>query len=132
MWSVDVSEEDGKYLVLYIVKDTSRVCKYSPAVNNIFSDHKANVQKNLVWIANLDENEIGPSMKWYKLCNEFDAEYDMYVVPLLNSLPNQIHIIVSEYPMTEQNGTSGQTIQPPSTSSSPLTWPTKNGNSWTL
>lgn len=27
MWSVDVSEEDGKYLFLYILRDTSRVCE---------------------------------------------------------------------------------------------------------
>ncbi|KAF8629610.1 hypothetical protein AX15_003351 [Amanita polypyramis BW_CC] len=49
--------EDGKYVALYIMKDTSR--------------------KNLLWIANLSENEVGRHMKWKKICNTFEAEYDL-------------------------------------------------------
>jgi prolyl oligopeptidase len=31
----------------------------------------------MLWIADLNENEIGQDIKWDKLINEFDAEYDM-------------------------------------------------------
>ncbi|KAG6853174.1 hypothetical protein C0991_006352 [Blastosporella zonata] len=54
MWSVDITE-DGKYIVLYTAKDSSR--------------------KNLLWIADLNENEIGPNIKWQKLVDEFESEY---------------------------------------------------------
>ncbi|TFK56208.1 hypothetical protein OE88DRAFT_1641899 [Heliocybe sulcata] len=57
MWHVDVSEIDGKYLSVYITRDTAR--------------------KNLLWIADLEQNEIGPHMKFTKLVDEFEAEYDI-------------------------------------------------------
>ena len=38
-------------------------------------------QKYLLWIADLEKNEIGPNMKWTKVINEFDASYAM-LVPL--------------------------------------------------
>ncbi|KAF4574478.1 hypothetical protein EYR36_005813 [Pleurotus pulmonarius] len=57
MWSVDVSDQDGRYLTMYVVKDTSR--------------------KNLVWVTDLQENEIGPNMKWDKIVDEFEAEYEV-------------------------------------------------------
>lgn len=57
MFSTEVSEMDGKYLSLYINRDTAR--------------------KNMLWIADLEENEIGPNMKWTKLVDEFDAEFDV-------------------------------------------------------
>nr|E2JFG1.1 RecName: Full=Prolyl oligopeptidase A [Amanita bisporigera]ADN19204.1 prolyl oligopeptidase [Amanita bisporigera] len=49
--------EDGKYVALYTMKDTSR--------------------KNLLWIADLGQNEVGRNMKWNKICNVFDSEYDL-------------------------------------------------------
>ncbi|KZT27069.1 hypothetical protein NEOLEDRAFT_1194599 [Neolentinus lepideus HHB14362 ss-1] len=57
MWSVDISETDGKYMSVYITRDTAR--------------------KNLLWIADLEQNEIGPNMKFTKLVDEFEAEYDI-------------------------------------------------------
>ncbi|KAG6809347.1 hypothetical protein H0H92_000596 [Tricholoma furcatifolium] len=54
MWSVDITH-DGKYIVLYTSKDTSR--------------------KNLLWVADLSENEIGPDIKWNKVIDEFQSEY---------------------------------------------------------
>ncbi|KAF9645343.1 hypothetical protein BDM02DRAFT_3149057 [Thelephora ganbajun] len=57
MWSVSVSELDGRYLELCISKDSSR--------------------KYLIWVTDLKENEIGPNLKWIKLVNEFDASYDI-------------------------------------------------------
>lgn len=55
MWSADVSEIDGKYLYLYTSKDTSRT--------------------NLLWVADLEKEEVSSNMKWDKLFNEFDADY---------------------------------------------------------
>ncbi|GLB33294.1 putative prolyl oligopeptidase [Lyophyllum shimeji] len=56
MWNVDISE-DGKYLILYTMKDSSR--------------------RNLLWTANLSKNEIGPNIKWNKIIDAFKAEYDV-------------------------------------------------------
>ncbi|KAG5649915.1 hypothetical protein H0H81_001511 [Sphagnurus paluster] len=56
MWSVDITE-DGKYIVLYTMKDSSR--------------------KNLLWVAELEKNEIGPNIKWNKIINEFEDEYNL-------------------------------------------------------
>ncbi|KAG5221491.1 prolyl oligopeptidase [Salix suchowensis] len=57
MWSVDVSDQDGRYLTMYVVKDTSR--------------------KNLAWVTDLQKNEIGPNMMWDKIVDEFEAEYEV-------------------------------------------------------
>ncbi|KAF9240642.1 prolyl oligopeptidase [Melanogaster broomeanus] len=57
MWGVNVSELDGRYLFLSVSRDTAR--------------------KNLLWVADLQENEIGQNMKWEKLIDEFEAEYDV-------------------------------------------------------
>ncbi|PFH50576.1 hypothetical protein AMATHDRAFT_193040 [Amanita thiersii Skay4041] len=57
MFSAEVTD-DGDYLVLYTMKDTAR--------------------KNLLWIVNLRENEIGPNMKWRKICDTYEAEYDLF------------------------------------------------------
>ncbi|KAG6856360.1 hypothetical protein H0H87_005269 [Tephrocybe sp. NHM501043] len=54
MFSVEITK-DSNYLALYTAKDTSR--------------------KNLMWIADLKENEIGPNMKWRKVVDEFESEY---------------------------------------------------------
>lgn len=55
MWGASVSEVDGRYLFLDIVQDTGK--------------------KNMLWVADLQENEIGQNMKWDKIVNEFESEY---------------------------------------------------------
>lgn len=57
MWGASVSVLDGKYLFLSVSRDTAR--------------------KNLLWVSDLEENEIGQNMKWEKLVDEFEAEYDV-------------------------------------------------------
>lgn len=47
--------DDGKYLALYISKDTAR-------------QHK-------LWIADLTQNDIGPDIKWIKLVDDFEADF---------------------------------------------------------
>ncbi|KAG6888631.1 hypothetical protein C0995_006875 [Termitomyces sp. Mi166 len=54
MWGVDITD-DGKYIILYTSKDSSR--------------------KNMLWIADLKQNEIGPNIKWNKIIDEFESEY---------------------------------------------------------
>ncbi|KAI0346955.1 hypothetical protein BDW22DRAFT_1321836 [Trametopsis cervina] len=54
-WSAEVSEVDGRYLILSVSRDTSR--------------------KNLLWIADLQHNTIGQHMRWIKVVDEFDAAY---------------------------------------------------------
>ncbi|KAG8809530.1 hypothetical protein FRC17_003398 [Serendipita sp. 399] len=49
--------EDGKYMAMYISKDTSR--------------------KHKLWITDLTQNEIGPNMKWLKLIDDYEAEYSI-------------------------------------------------------
>ncbi|EJD00885.1 prolyl oligopeptidase [Fomitiporia mediterranea MF3/22] len=56
MWGPQVTL-DGKYLAVYISKDTSR--------------------KHLLWITDLTKNEIGQNMKWTKVIDEFDASYNV-------------------------------------------------------
>jgi len=76
MWEVSVSELDGRYLYLSIVRDTARVCLpifFSHVVRS--SELLPATQKNLLWISDLQENEIGQIMIWEKLIDEFDAEY---------------------------------------------------------
>ncbi|KZP21737.1 hypothetical protein FIBSPDRAFT_740187 [Athelia psychrophila] len=57
MWGMDITETDGRYLSLYVLKNSDR--------------------KNMLWVTDLETNEIGPNMKWDKLVNTFDAEYDV-------------------------------------------------------
>ncbi|KAG8782725.1 hypothetical protein FRC12_020503 [Ceratobasidium sp. 428] len=59
MWSTSVTSPDGRYLALYVSRDTAR--------------------QNLLWITDLEDgnNPIGPDMKWIKLINEWDAEYSI-------------------------------------------------------
>ncbi|KAF8448942.1 prolyl oligopeptidase [Boletus edulis BED1] len=57
MWGTSVSELDGRYLFLSVSRDTAR--------------------KNLLWVADLQENEIGQNIKWEKLIDKFEAEYDV-------------------------------------------------------
>ncbi|KIJ56911.1 hypothetical protein M422DRAFT_149708 [Sphaerobolus stellatus SS14] len=56
LFGPEVSDLDGKYLLLSVSRDTSR--------------------KKLLWIAELTNNEIGPNIKWTKVVNEFDAAYE--------------------------------------------------------
>ena len=83
MFSIEITE-DSKYLIVYIVRDTSRVIDCPMIVLDIFSN--AFEQQNLLWITEFDANNIGPDMKWNKIFDEFEGEYDVYVyssLPLL-------------------------------------------------
>ncbi|TRM68664.1 prolyl oligopeptidase [Schizophyllum amplum] len=55
MFGMRISELDGRYLMMSTSKDTTRT--------------------NMLWIADLEKNEIGPQMNWIKLVNEFDGEF---------------------------------------------------------
>lgn len=35
------------------------------------------VQKSLLWVADLQENEISQNIKWEKLIDDFEAEYEV-------------------------------------------------------
>ncbi|KAF4618878.1 hypothetical protein D9613_009989 [Agrocybe pediades] len=56
MYTTDMTE-DSQYLLLYTNKDTSR--------------------KNLLWIAEYSPEIIGKHIKWKKVINQFEAEYDV-------------------------------------------------------
>ncbi|KAF8898147.1 prolyl oligopeptidase [Gymnopilus junonius] len=56
MFSIDVTD-DGKYILLYILKDSSR--------------------QNLLWIADFEPEKIGPNIKWKKVFDEYRAEYEV-------------------------------------------------------
>lgn len=56
LWGVEITEVDGRYLLVSVSKDTSR--------------------KNLLWIADLQKEVIGPDIVWNKLVDEFEARYD--------------------------------------------------------
>ncbi|KAH7344156.1 prolyl oligopeptidase [Rhizoctonia solani] len=59
MWSTQVTSPDGRYLILYVSRDTAR--------------------QNLLWITDLEDtaNPIGPDMKWIKLINDWNASYSV-------------------------------------------------------
>ena len=79
LWGTSISEVDGKYLFLDIVQDTGKVC-----ARCLFIPYQSTqlcwAQKNLLWVTNLQENEIGQNMKWEKIVNEFESEYTVSVV----------------------------------------------------
>lgn len=54
-FGAEVSDEDGRYLIVSISRDTSR--------------------KNLLWIADLQEGPIGRNITWDKVIDEFEASY---------------------------------------------------------
>ncbi|KAF8696533.1 hypothetical protein AX14_001525 [Amanita brunnescens Koide BX004] len=55
-WIYDTNtSDDGRYLYLYLFKDTSK--------------------RNLVWVAELDGGRIGPELKWRKVINKYVADY---------------------------------------------------------
>ncbi|PCH41552.1 hypothetical protein WOLCODRAFT_89370 [Wolfiporia cocos MD-104 SS10] len=55
MWSTEVTELDGRYLIMSISRDTAR--------------------KNSMWIADIESNPIGPNLLWDKLINTYEANY---------------------------------------------------------
>ncbi|KAI0052627.1 prolyl oligopeptidase [Auriscalpium vulgare] len=58
MWGASLPELDGQWLTLSISRDTAR--------------------KNLLWVADLSQETIGPNINWIKLVTDFTAEY--YVI----------------------------------------------------
>ncbi|EIN10182.1 hypothetical protein PUNSTDRAFT_142274 [Punctularia strigosozonata HHB-11173 SS5] len=59
-WSAHIAEIDRRYLVVAVSADTS--------------------QKNLLWICDLANNEIGPDMKWHKVVDKFHALYTVIAI----------------------------------------------------
>ncbi|KAI0069251.1 prolyl oligopeptidase [Artomyces pyxidatus] len=57
MWGTDFPERDGRWLALYVSRDTSR--------------------KNLLWIADMEKNRIGSDIEWIKVVNDFEADYSI-------------------------------------------------------
>ncbi|CAE6472035.1 unnamed protein product [Rhizoctonia solani] len=59
MWGTQVTSPDGRYLILYVSRDTAR--------------------QNLLWVTDLEDpsNPIGLEMKWTKLINEWEASYSV-------------------------------------------------------
>ncbi|KAH9921497.1 prolyl oligopeptidase [Epithele typhae] len=55
MWGTEITEVDGRYLILTISRDTGR--------------------KYLVWVADLEKSPLGPDLQWDKLVNDWEAEY---------------------------------------------------------
>lgn len=68
--------EDGKYIVMVIYKDCSRV-RYILLLIPLLV--LMSFQQNLLWIANFDKDNIGPNIKWTKVVDEFVSEYTVYV-----------------------------------------------------
>ena len=73
LFSIGVTE-DGKYLVMYISEDCSKVRYILLLIPLLMS-----FQKNLLWIANFDKDNIGPNIEWMKVVNEFVSGYSVYV-----------------------------------------------------
>ncbi|KAF8680930.1 prolyl oligopeptidase [Rhizoctonia solani] len=59
MWGAQVTSPDGRYLILYVSRDTAR--------------------QNLLWVTDLEDpsNPIGPNMKWIKLIDDWEASYSV-------------------------------------------------------
>ncbi|KAG8895004.1 hypothetical protein FRB99_000820, partial [Tulasnella sp. 403] len=57
LFGVSITEFDGRWLELYTSRDTSH--------------------KNKLWLADLHADKIGPNLRWYKVINDFDAEYSI-------------------------------------------------------
>ena len=80
MWEASISELDGRYLFLSVTRDTARVCIFPSEFLRVivsFTLTGGRAQKNLLWVADLQENEIGQNIKWEKLIDEFEAEYSV-------------------------------------------------------
>ncbi|PIL36633.1 hypothetical protein GSI_00322 [Ganoderma sinense ZZ0214-1] len=56
MWGTQITEVDGRYLLLSVRRDTSR--------------------KTLLWVADLQKDTIGPNLVWDKVVDEFEANYE--------------------------------------------------------
>jgi len=37
-------------------------------------------QKNLLWVADLEKEQIGSNFSWIKLVDDFEAEYSVYAI----------------------------------------------------
>ncbi|KAG8875819.1 hypothetical protein FRB98_007565 [Tulasnella sp. 332] len=76
LFSLGVSEVDGKYLELYTSKDTDPVRELRSPSCALFLIHPSfDIKINKLWIADLHENEIGPNIKWHKVVDDFKASY---------------------------------------------------------
>lgn len=74
LWGAGVSEADGRWLELSVSKDTSRVRCSTFSLDDLLTG----VQKNLLWLADLEKEPIGPHLNWIKLVDDFEAEYSVY------------------------------------------------------
>ena len=69
--------DDGKYYILTTAKDSSRVSGHNLTIQ---SHIDISLQKNLLWVAEVKENEVGPNIKWNKIKNEFESEFHVFVL----------------------------------------------------
>jgi prolyl oligopeptidase len=74
MWSMGVSEKDGRFLALTVRKDTSRVGRYHTSSSELML---TSLQKNKIWLCDLTKSAIGPDMPWVKVVDEFKASYGL-------------------------------------------------------
>ena len=74
MFGAEVSDVDGRYLILYTNRDTAPVRQKFPT-NNV-SSLTCTCQKNKLWIADLATSELGPNIRWNKIIDTFDAAYE--------------------------------------------------------
>ena len=77
LWGAAVSV-DGRWLELSVSRDTSRVCLSTFSVDDL--DLLTVLQKNLLWLVDLEKEPIGPNLTWIKLVDDFEAEYGVYVI----------------------------------------------------
>jgi hypothetical protein len=90
LWGAAVSV-DGRWLELSVSRDTSRV-RSTFSVDDL--DLLTVLQKNLLWLVDLEKEPIGPNLTWIKLVDDFEAEYSVYAISqrVRPCLPFNIHI----------------------------------------
>ena len=71
------ASEDGRYLYLYQYKDTSKARHIYIYTVTGHSRNRSYYQKNLVWLAEPDEDGIKPGIQWRKVINEYVADYSV-------------------------------------------------------
>ena len=78
MWGARVML-DGRYGALYVSQDTSRVSNILEATRLEYAVKSLVkcLQKNLLWVADLTKNEIGPKMDWIKVINKYESDFHM-------------------------------------------------------
>ena len=57
----------------------------------------------MLWLADLEKEQIGPNFNWIKLVNDFEAEYSVYVLDHIH-LSLDLYILEASE-MTEQSST---------------------------